>query len=61
MQNLEHRITALESVKPWREFDGRGASDADLLAFLGWPPGYVPKDEELQTLVNDGAKNDRND
>ena len=58
MRDLKRRVAALETAKPWHQLDCSTSADAELLAFLGWPVGYVPTEDELQAQAN-GTQGDR--
>ena len=66
MTTLRTRVAELER-NPAHSQATRYSSDAVLLAFLGFPAGYVPTDAELERIAtgartrndNGGAKHDR--
>ncbi len=60
MSRLALRLSKLERGDPsgwrmWRHVPHRHWPESALLAFLreteGWPPGYVPTEEDLRAIV----------
>ena len=51
MQNLERRLSTLESLRGNRRA-AADYSDAELLVLMGWKGQNPPTDEELQAIVN---------